>query len=119
MNLLSRLSVDHVVEAFRNDHKVLTLGSPWPATPFERICLLRKAERPVDNILSLAWSLYAVERDELLRLVRPVWIPGYGSTLGEIVAARRAGTFQLPEPNSVDKLETAMKAQFRESDFLL
>jgi hypothetical protein len=119
MDFLRRLSVDQVVEAFRRDHKVLKESSQWPSTPFERLNLLRKAERPVDNILSLAWSLYAVGRDEVLRKVRPVWIPDNASSLGEMVAAMQAGTFKLPEPNSVGKLEAAMTVQFRESDFLL
>ncbi len=34
-------------------------------------------------------------------------------------AALKAGTFKLPEPNTVLKLESAMRVEFRETDFVL
>jgi hypothetical protein len=123
MRLLEAVPVERVVAAFRNDQKVQRLGNPWPDTLHEQIAHLRKAHRPVDDILSLAWGLYALDHQELLSTVRPVWCPhaqpDYCWTLEEMFAAVRAGTFKPPEPNNVPALEADMKLQFRDDDFLL
>ncbi len=121
--LEASVPVQHILETFRNDQKVTALGECWPATQPEQEALLRRAHRPVDVILSLVWGLYELDRAEFLSLVRPVWVPPgrnlYCWTLGQMCAAHQAGTFPLPEPNTVGRLVPAMKAQFREADFVL
>lgn len=123
MQLLESVSAERVVKAFCNDQKVKLVGSQWPDTSSEQIAHVRKSGRPVDFILSLAWGLYALDREELLSKLRPVWCPhespDYCWTLKQMFTAIRAGTFKPPEPNTVPKLEAEMKAQFRDTDFLL
>jgi hypothetical protein len=85
------ISVDHIVEAFREDHEVVKVCSQWPGTAFERIEILHKANRPVGNILRYPWRHYILDRNELLTFVYPVWPkPGFGNyswTLKEMTDA--------------------------------
>lgn len=123
MRLLEHVSVQRVLEAFRDDQKVRALGEPWPNTRDEQAAVLRRAERPADYIVRLRWGLYALDRDEFLAEVRPIWVPPgqppYCWTLGQMLAAVQAGTFKPPEPNRVSELVTAMGTRFRETEFVL
>jgi hypothetical protein len=115
------VSADHIVEAFREDHEVLKVCSRWPDTAFERIDVLRQANRPVGNILRYPWRLYFLDRNELLTLVYPVWpkpsFANHSWTLKEMTDAMQLGTF--PVPSDVTDLETKMRASFRPIDPLI
>jgi hypothetical protein len=125
MQLLENVLVERILDAFRNDQKVTALEVPWPATLAEKIALLRRPEvgRPVDRILNLAWGLYELDQAEFLSQVRPFWAPPgrlpYWWTLADMCAALQAGTFTLPPGNNVAHVQAAMRAGFRENDFVL
>jgi len=113
MRLIEAASAQLVLQAFRDDQKVRAISTEWPGTFAEQIALLRKAQRPVDNIIALIRNLYELDKDELLSMVFPVWVPKgqspYSWSLGDMVAAVGDGRFQLPRPNSVSILEAAMR----------
>jgi hypothetical protein len=125
MKLLeATVTVQRVLEAFRNDQKVRALGVTWPGTQREQEALLRdpRVGRPVDTILKLRWRLWALDTNEFLSTVySTVWVPRGRTwwTLEEMCDDYRAGKYTLPTPNSVQELMTAMKIQFRAHDFVL
>src|SRR5688500_14377381 len=91
MKRLESVSVECVVDAFRDDQKVRKRGGLWPDAFPEKVALLRKAERPIDRMQGYSrWTLVELDRDEFLRIVRPVWGPEnrfYSWSLGEMLAA--------------------------------
>ena len=120
MQHLAMVQVEEVLDTFRNDQKVTVLGVPWPATMAEKIALLRTKDvgRPVDRILRLNWGRYELEKAEFLSSVRRVRDDRQWS-IGEMCAAHLAGTFSLPNPNSVPQLVASMRAGFRENEFVM
>jgi hypothetical protein len=109
------VSVDHVIEAFREDHRVLTVTKQWPDTAFLRAVVVRLSGRPVEKFLKLAWKQCELDRDQLLSTVYPVWPkPGtnqnYSWILRDMIAALKAGSFSPPDPAKVQALSADMKA---------
>lgn len=117
VKLIGRISADQVVEEFREDHKVKALNRPWPVTEFGRIQILHDAQRPADNILKFAWSLYTLDRDEALKIIHlTVWQPPL--YLGEMIDAFKNKT--VPTPPKVASMAAGWSAGgFDPDKFLL
>jgi len=101
MREIGPASVNQVIQAYEGDSKVLELTSQWPNLPFMRLVLVRIAQRPVDQILQLAWKLYELDKDDFLKKVYAVWCDPphciFTWTFGEMLDRLDATTWR-PDP---------------------
>jgi hypothetical protein len=66
-------SADQVIQTYQGDSKVLEITNSWPTAAVERVALVAQAHRPAELILSLAWELLEMDKDEFRSKVYSVW----------------------------------------------
>lgn len=103
------------MDAFQHDSLVMAAlaGQPWPETPSEKETVLRKAGRPVERILALCWSLYELDRDDLLDQLK------WRGTLRETIDAYHAGNLPQIHLDKLKRLIEGLPTTFREEKFEL
>jgi hypothetical protein len=103
MKVKGYASADQVLQTYRGDSKVQERAREWPGTAVQRTVLIEEAQRPVEQILHLAWQLCELDECDFREKVYSVWSktatdPIHSWTFGDMFEHMDANPIWVPLP---------------------